>query len=131
MHDVYLRFGDDLWERAYGLNDLHPENWFGSVLYLGMGACYIPRIQSHNVTKTTIVEIDQRTIDHNQFRIKPEWVIVCEDAYKFEPTEQYDFIFVDIWYHATPINVIDELVDRYRRYLKDNGEIISLQTIRR
>ena len=132
IHDKYLLHKEEFWNTAYVLrNNIHPEEWYGSVLYLGMGRCYNPLKQSDEVTKTTIVEIDQRTIDYNADVIKPEWNIICEDVYKFEPTDTYDFIFVDIWYQQVESNVVDELIDKYTKYLSENGTILYLRTIKK
>ena len=132
IHDEYLLHKEESWNTAYVLrNNIHPEEWYGSVLYLGMGRCYNPLKQSDKVTKTTIVEVDQRTIDYNQDIIKPEWNIICDDVYNFEPTEKYDFIFVDIWYEQVKSNVVDELVKKYKNHLKENGNIMYLRTIKK
>ena len=132
IHDKYLLHKEEFWNTAYVLrNNIHTEEWYGSVLYLGMGRCYNPLKQSDEVTKTTIVEIDQRTIDYNADVIKPEWNIICEDVYKFEPTEKYDFIFVDIWYQQVESNVVDELIGKYTKYLSENGTILYLKTIKK
>ena len=132
IHDKRLSYHKDIWDKNYvRLNNIHPEEWYGSVLYLGMGRCYNPLKQSDKVTKTTIVEIDQRTIDYNADVIKPEWNIICEDVYKFEPTEKYDFIFVDIWYQQVESNVVDELIGKYTKYISENGTILYLKTIKK
>jgi hypothetical protein len=132
IHDKYLHLKPFHWKPIYVVrNNIHPEEWYGSVLYLGMGRCYNPLKQSDKVTKTTIVEIDQRTIDYNVDIIKPEWNIICEDVYKFKPTEKYDFIFVDIWYEQVESEVVDNLVEQYREYLTENGQIIYLRTIKK
>jgi spermidine synthase len=132
VHDRRLIYRNDIWDRIYEeINGINPKEWYGSVLYLGMGRCYNPLKQSNEVTKTTIVEIDQRTIDYNKDIIKPEWNIICDDVYKFEPTEKYDFIFVDIWYETIESNAVDELIDRYKKYLSENGTILYLRTIKK
>jgi spermidine synthase len=132
IHDKYLLYKNEVWDNAYVVrNNIHPEEWYGSVLHLGMGRCYNSLKQSDKVTKTTIVEIDQRTIDYNADVIKPEWNIICEDVYKFEPTEKYDFIFVDIWYQQVESNVVDELIGKYTKYLSENGTILYLKTIKK
>lgn len=135
LHDHYLLPDSDYWFVMYVLsNDIHPEDWYGSVLYLGMGSCYNPLKQSDKVTRTTIVEIDQRTIDYNKDRdrLKPEWTVICDDAFTFEPAEKYDFIFVDIWYSRLEDHqIVDNLVKRYRKYLTKDGQVLYLKTIKR
>ena len=132
IHDKRLSYHKDIWDKNYvRLNNIHPEEWYGSVLYLGMGRCYNPLKQSDKITKTTIIEIDQRTIDYNADVIKPEWNIICEDVYNFEPTEKYDFIFVDIWYQQVEGHIVDELIKKYEKYLSENGNILYLKTIKK
>lgn len=131
IHDEHLLHKEAVWNNAYVTrNDIRPEEWYGSVLYLGMGACYNPLKQSDRVTRTTIVEIDQRTIDFNKDKIKSEWIVICEDAYSLEPTEKYDFIFIDIWYDKVEPHIVDDLVERYKKYLNENGQILYLKTIK-
>lgn len=132
VHDHRLLYDDAFWHKAYvEWNDIHPENWSGSVLYLGMGSCYNPLKQSDQVTKTTIVEIDQKTIDFNKDKIKPEWVIVCADVNEFEPEEKYDIIFADIWYTKVKAEVVDAIIEKYKNHLTENGQVIYLKTIKR
>lgn len=132
IHDKNLLVKPHHWDYIYAIqNNIHPEEWYGSVLYLGMGSCYAPYKQSDKVTRTTIVEIDQRTIDFNKDNIKPDWVITCNDALIFEPTEKYDFIFIDIWYNKVDPQVVDDLVDRYKKHLTDNGQVLYLRSIKK
>ena len=132
VHDRRLIYRNDIWDRIYEeINGINPKEWYGSVLYLGMGRCYNPLKQSDKVTKTTIVEIDQRTIDYNADVIKPEWNIICDDVYNFEPTEKYDFIFVDIWYEQVEAEVVDKLIEKYQKYLAEHGQIMYLKTIKK
>lgn len=133
IHDKYLLVKPHHWDYIYKLqNNIYPEEWYGSVLYLGMGSCYAPSKQSDNVIKTTIVEIDQKTINFNKDNIKPDWVIVCDDAFTFEPTEKYDFIFADIWYNGVEDHqIVDNLVEKYKKYLTENGQVLYLKTIKR
>lgn len=132
VHEQRLLYNNKIWDNAYVVrNNIHPEEWYGSVLYLGMGMCYNPLKQSDKITKTTIVEIDQRTIDFNKDKIKPEWIVICDDVYNFEPTEKYDFIFVDIWWQRIEAEVVDSLVERYKSYLTENGQIFYLKTIKK
>jgi spermidine synthase len=132
IHDTHLLHREEIWNNAYVVrNNIHPEEWYGSVLYLGMGTCYNPLKQSNKVTKTTIVEIDQRTIDYNKDILKPEWNIICKDAYEFEPMEKYDFIFVDIWYQQVEGHIVDSLIEKYKKHLSKKGQILYLRTIKK
>lgn len=132
VHDRRLIYQDSIWDRVYEeINGINPKEWYGSVLYLGMGMCYNPLKQSDKVTKTTIVEIDQRTIDYQKAKTKAEWIVICDDVYNFEPTEKYDFIFVDIWYEQVESNIVDDIVEKYKKYLTENGQIFYLKTIKK
>ena len=132
VHDRRLIYQDSIWDRVYEeINGINPKEWYGSVLYLGMGMCYNPLKQSDKVTKTTIVEIDQRTIDYQKAKTKAEWIVICDDVYNFEPIEKYDFIFVDIWYEQVEAEVVDDIVEKYKQYLTENGHILYLKTIKK
>lgn len=131
VHEARLLYDKGIYRDIYEINNINPKEWWGSILYLGMGMCYCPLEQSDKVTKTTIVEIDQRTVDFNKDIIKPEWTVICDDAYKFEPVEKYDFIFADIWWEQVESHVVDDLVERYKRYLNENGQVLYLKTVRK
>lgn len=128
----YLDIKDSFWKPIYlNTNKIEPHSLWGSVLYLGMGNSLIPRLQSDEVTKTTIVEIDEGTIQFNKDNnlLKPEWIIYLDDVYSFEPPDTYDFIFIDIFYQTTTKSVMDGLIDRYKPYLNDGGKIFYLQSV--
>lgn len=131
VHETRLLYNKTIWDSIYAeMNSINPEEWYGSVLYLGMGMCYNPLKQSNKVTKTTIIEIDQRTIDFNKEVIKPEWIVICDNVYRFEPIEKYDFIFVDIWWEQVESYIVDNLIERYKKYLNEDGQILYLKTIK-
>jgi spermidine synthase len=89
---------DSLWNSIYLTNNkIDPSILFGSILYLGMGTCFIPRLQSKNVIDTDIVEIDENMIDYNK-NISNNWNVIKADVYKYETIKKYDFIFIDIFY---------------------------------
>ena len=47
---------DTLWSGIYlNNNKIDPSILFGSILYLGMGTCFIPRLQSDKVIDTDII----------------------------------------------------------------------------
>lgn len=128
----YLKYTDNFWKPIYlDVNKIEPHSLWGSVLYLGMGNSLIPRLQSDEVTKTTIVEIDEGTIQFNKNNnlLKPEWVIYLDDVYLFEPPDTYDFIFIDIFYQSTTESVLNELIDKYKPFINDGGKIFHLQSI--
>lgn len=131
VHEAKLLYDKGIWRDIYEINNINPKEWWGSILYLGMGMCYCPLEQSDRITKTTIVEIDQRTIDFNRDIIKPEWIVICDDAYEFKPIEKYDFIFVDIWWEQIESHIVNSLVERYKEYLNEDGRILHLRTIKK
>lgn len=132
VHETRLLYNKTIWDSIYAeMNSINPEEWYGSVLYLGMGMCYNPLKQSNKVTKTTIIEIDQRTIDFNKEVIKPEWIVICDNVYRFEPIEKYDFIFVDIWWEQVESYIVENLIEKYRKHLNENGQIKYLRTIKK
>ena len=114
----------------FNINELpKPEDFEGSVLYLGLGKGYYPRHQSEKVTKTTIVELKKESIDFCKDIIKPEWVVLNDDAYTFETTDKFDIIFLDIFYDQVSKEVVDGLVSKYEKFLNPNGKILYLKTI--
>lgn len=123
-------FTDDFWERIYlNVNRIDPNKLFGSILYLGMGTCYIPRLQSDNVIKTTIIEIDDDVIDYNKDIVENSWKVIKADVYYYEPKLLYDFIFIDIFYQKTEKDIMEALIDKYIPFLKENGKIFYLDSV--
>jgi spermidine synthase len=108
-----------------------PQDLEGSVLYLGLGTGYYPRNQSEKVTKTTIVELEKASIDFCKDIIKPDWIVLNDDAYTFETTEKFDVIFLDIFYNQVDKEIIDALLNKYKKFLTLNGEIFYIKTIRK
>jgi hypothetical protein len=120
---------DDEWCYIYTvLNKIEPNRLSGSVLYLGMGTCYIPSLQSDKVTTTHILELEQEVIDYNK-DINPSWKVIKCDAYTYEPEQKYDFIFIDIFYHRTTKEIMECLIDRYLDALNVDGKIFYLHTV--
>jgi hypothetical protein len=96
-----------------------------------MGSSLIPRLQSDKVTKTTIVEIDEGTIQYNKDNnlLQPEWIIYLDDVFTFKPLNTYDFIFIDIFYNTIEESVMEGLINRYKPFLNDGGKIFYLQSV--
>lgn len=127
----WLSVRDKEWLPIYKINDITPEVFKGSVLYLGMGSCLFPRLQNESVTKTTIVELEVDVIDWNRNRnyIKEEWIVINQDAFKFETEERFDMIFIDIFYQTTTLEVMNQLVNKYNKMLNNDGKISYLSKI--
>lgn len=120
---------DSLWNSIYLTNNkIDPSILFGSILYLGMGTCFIPRLQSKNVIDTDIVEIDENMIDYNK-NISNNWNVIKADVYKYETIKKYDFIFIDIFYKKTTKDIMEGLIDRYIPFLKEGGKIFYLNSV--
>jgi spermidine synthase len=127
----WLSVRDREWLPIYKVNDITPEVFKGSVLYLGMGSCLFPRLQNESVTKTTIVELEVDVINWNRNRnyIKEEWNIINQDAFEFETEERFDMIFIDIFYQTTTLEIMNLLLDKYSQMLNNDGTILFLSKI--
>jgi hypothetical protein len=123
--------GDDiLWSNIYlSANKIDPNSLSGSILYLGMGTCFIPRLQGSAVTTTHILEIDDEMIRYNENIIKSDWLVIKGDAFIYEPSIKYDLIFIDIFYQKVNREVMESLIERYSDYLTPMGKIFYLHTV--
>jgi len=110
-------------------NGIYPEDFYGDVLHVGLGTCYLPNQHTDDVTSTTIIEIDQEVIDYNQAVIKQDWVIIQHDAKTFETETKYDIIMLDIWYDPVENQEVFDLVEKYETFLKPGGKILYLKSI--
>jgi 16S rRNA A1518/A1519 N6-dimethyltransferase RsmA/KsgA/DIM1 with predicted DNA glycosylase/AP lyase activity len=117
-------------ESIYQLNNnIRPEEFFGDVLYVGMGTCYLPKLQTDKVLSTTIIEIDQEIINYNQNTVEKNWNIIHCSADEFETENKYDIIMLDIWYRKTAQAEVFSLVEKYKTFLKPGGEVLYLKSI--
>lgn len=123
---------DSLWQNIYWHhNGVDSRNYAGSVLYVGMGSCFLPRTQSPRVTHTVIVEIDPLVIVFNQAKghVRDEWVVVQHDAWHYVPDTLFDVIVLDIWYGQESQSRMDQLCQRYQPHLAANGRLDFLKTV--
>ena len=109
--------------------DIPMKEFYGSVLYIGMGSAWVPRNQSDSVNQTTIVEIDPNIVQRYGDLIKPEWKIIIDDAWRFNTYEKFDFIFIDIWDSMVPIKYIEMIRKKYSNFLNPGGRIIFLEKV--
>lgn len=79
---------------------------YGKVLTYGLGLGYYQYMVSNkdNVQEITIIEKDKKIIELfkkyilSQFKYKNKIKIINEDALNYEYTNEYDYVFVDIWH---------------------------------
>jgi hypothetical protein len=120
---------DVLWSSIYlNNNKIDPSILFGSILYLGMGTCFIPRLQSDKVIDTDIVEIDENMIEYNK-NITHKWNVIKADVYEYETIKKYDFIFIDIFYKKVEREIMEYLIEKYIKNLKSDGKIFYLKSV--
>lgn len=122
------RYGNDS-EVAKIYEKIPMDLFYGSVLYVGMGSAWVPRNQSKEVIKTTIIENSVEIINRYRDLVDPAWNIIQEDAWRFWTDERFDFIFIDIWDSSTPVKYIEMIRSKYVKLLKVNGEILFLDSI--
>jgi len=123
----YLKIEDEIYEKIYSLNNIDATKFKGSVLYLGLGKCILPKFHTDKVTKTTIVEIDNDVI--NSVEVPEEYIIINSDAYEFNTEEKFDIILIDIWYQPVDKEVVDNIVEKYDNYLTETGKVLYLKSI--
>lgn len=124
--------GDDILSKIYfEINDLQPEDFTGSILYLGWGFNFLPRIMNSNASKTTIVENASEVIEWNTVRNNQQegWTIVNEDAYLFETAEKFDTIVIDLWFDQIEQSELQILINKYTNMLTQKGKILYLPLI--
>jgi spermidine synthase len=120
---------DALWSGIYlNNNKIDPSILFGSILYLGMGTCFIPRLQSDKVIDTDIIEIDENMIEYNK-NITHKWNVIKDDVYEYETIKKYDFIFIDIFYKKVEREIMEYLIEKYIKNLKSDGKIFYLNSV--
>ncbi len=127
--DYTLPLWDKISPRYFKKSNVDIENFYGDVLYVGMGSAYGPRKQSDKVESTTIIEYNPNIIKLHNIPEK-NWNIIEADAYEVDLGEnKYDFIFVDIFLRVIPRSKYNFLLTKYSKHLKKEGKIFFIKTL--
>ena len=110
-------------------SDVDIEEFYGDVLYLGMGSLWIPRQQTDKVTSTTIIENDLNIVNEFSNNLKSEWNLIIADAWEYTPTQKFDVIYADIWHRIIDYQDVQDMFCRYKKYLKTNGQMRCLERL--
>tara|TARA_R100000149_G_C5761868_1_gene66410 strand:+ start:118 stop:552 length:435 start_codon:yes stop_codon:yes gene_type:complete len=121
---------DIVCQRYFEKSDFNIKEFYGDVLYVGMGSAYGPRNQSKNVKTTTILEkypeIIKKYNDTSQ-----NWNIIQGCAYDYEFKDQkFDIIMLDVWAQYICKEEYSILYPKFKKYLKDNGKILIIKTLK-
>lgn len=121
---------DIVCQRYFEKSDFNIKEFYGDVLYVGMGSAYGPRNQSKNVKTTTILEkypeIIKKYNDTSQ-----NWNIIQGCAYDYEFKDQkFDIIMLDVWAQYICKKEYSILYPKFKKYLKDNGKILIIKTLK-
>jgi len=120
---------DKTCKKYFKISEVDIENFYGDVLYVGMGNAYGPRKQSDKVKSTTIIEYDPYIIKKYNI-LEKNWNIIEADAYEVDLGEnKYDFIFVDIFLFKIPRSKYNLLLTKYNKHLKKEGKIFFIKTL--
>ncbi len=128
-----LKYDSKTWDRTckryFEKSKWDIENFYGDVLYVGMGNAYGPRNQSKNVKTTTILEkypeIIEKFNDPSQ-----DWNVIQGCAYEYDFKDQkFDIIMLDIWAKFIFMKEYDKIYYKFEKYLKDGGRILTIKTI--
>jgi len=117
-------------QRYFEKSDFNIKEFYGDVLYVGMGSAYGPRNQSKNVKTTTILEKYPEIIKKYN-NPSQNWNIIQGCAYDYEFKDQkFDIIMLDVWAQYISIKEYDILYPKFKKYLKDNGKILIIKTLK-
>ncbi len=121
---------DIVCQRYFEKSDFNIKEFYGDVLYVGMGSAYGPRNQSKNVKTTTILEkypeIIKKYNDTSQ-----NWNIIQGCAYDYEFKDQkFDIIMLDVWAQYICKEEYSILYPKFKKYLKNNGKILIIKTLK-
>lgn len=124
----YIYVDQDLLKTIYDKNNITPNDFYGDVLFIGMGDLYFPK--KIDVNSITIVEKYSDVIELQKSKIPKEWTIIQEDGYVFETERKYDVIMLDMWYYMITKEELNQQIKRYMKFLNDGGKILYLETIK-
>jgi hypothetical protein len=110
-------------------SDINVDEFYGDVLYVGMGNAWGPRNQSSNVKTTTIIEKFPDIIEKYNIPDK-NWNIILDDAYTVDLNDtKYDIIFIDIFAWFIEKEEFLNLYSKYSQHLQKNGTIHYIKTL--
>ena len=109
-------------------NGIKTSDFYGDVLFIGMGSLYFPKKISAD--SITIVEKYEDVIEMQKNNFLPEWTIIKDDGYVFTTNKKFDVIMLDMWYEMITEKELNSHINRYTEFLKENGKIIYLKTIK-
>ena len=129
-----LPYGTSHWDRVcswyFEKSEINIKDFYGNVLYVGMGGAYGPRNQSKNVKNTTILEKYPEIIEKYNVPEK-NWRIIEGCAYEYDfKDEKFDIIVLDIWARFIFKKEYDVLYAKYKKYLKKEGRIHTIKTLK-
>ena len=114
-------------QNIYNRNNIFTKDFYGKVLFVGMGNLFFPK--KINVDSISIIEKYDSVIELNKHKTPLDWTIYKEDAYTFETTEKFDVIMLDLWYYKIPKKEMDEMIEKYQKFLEKEGKILYLKSI--
>jgi len=106
---------DKTCKKYFKISEVDIENFYGDVLYVGMGNAYGPRKQSDKVKSTTIIEYDPYIIKKYNI-LEKNWNIIEADAYEVDLGEN-------------PRSKYNLLLTKYNKHLKKEGKIFFIKTL--
>jgi len=129
-----LPYGTSHWDKVcswyFKKSEINIKDFYGDVLYVGMGGAYGPRNQSKNVKNTTILEKYPEIIEKYNVPEK-NWRIIEGCAYEYDFKDQkFDIIVLDIWARFIFKKEYDVLYAKYKKYLKNEGRIHTIKTLK-
>jgi hypothetical protein len=130
----YLKYDSRGWnsicKKYFAKSNYDIENFYGDVLYVGMGNAYGPRKQSKNVKTTTILEKYPETIEkYNDTSYNWDIIEGCAYDYDFKD-KKFDIIVLDIWAFYILQEEYDTLVPKYKKYLKKDGKLHTIKVLK-
>jgi predicted RNA methylase len=130
MNDLnkYIEAPNELLAMMYNQNNVKPNDFYGDTLFVGMGNLYFQTKIS--VDSITIIEKYADVIELQKNNILPEWIIIQDDGYIFTTDKKFDVIMLDMWYEMIPEEELNEQINRYKKFLKKDGKVIYLETIK-
>lgn len=107
-------------------NGIIASEFYGDVLYLGLGSAFMYRQHTSKVKSTTFIENNEEIIKTYGKGLN----IIQGDAHNIEITNEFDFIIVDIWDKGVSKQEVETLVNKWYKNLKVKGSILYLKTIK-
>ncbi len=106
---------------------VHSLPQYTNILELACGTGVWTRLLAQHTEHLTALDAAPEMLEINRSRVNdPRVKYECVDLFEWEPTQEYELVFMAFWLSHVPEAQLDSFLKRVRRALKANGHVFIL-----